>query len=190
MLNEYEPFKLDMSVKTLIVDDEPIARKVLREELELIDDVEVIGEAADGLRALEKIDAEQPDLVLLDLQMPAMGGLDVVRELKHGKREPVIVIVTAYDQHALEAFDAGAIDYLLKPFDQERFNRALNRALSTVEGERRRGLDPVVKLPPACRGELIGGAVRLPRLHCCNLAKTPAAHDSRHGEPTGEYGKP
>jgi two-component system LytT family response regulator len=117
-----------MPLKTLIVDDEPIARKVLREELELIDDVEVIGEAADGLRALEKIDAEQPDLVLLDLQMPAMGGLDVVRELKHGKREPVIVIVTAYDQHALEAFDAGAIDYLLKPVGQERLLQAVERA--------------------------------------------------------------
>jgi CheY-like chemotaxis protein len=96
-----------MTLKTLIVDDEPIARKVLREELELIADVEVIGEAADGATALEKIGAQQPDLVLLDLQMPAMGGLEVVRQLKHGKHLPVIVIVTAYDQHALQAFEAG-----------------------------------------------------------------------------------
>ncbi len=110
------------------MDDEPIARKVLREELELIPDVEVIGEAADGASALEKIGAQQPDLVLLDLQMPAMGGLDVVRHLEHGKHLPVIVIVTAYDQHALQAFEAGAIDYLLKPVGQERLSQAVERA--------------------------------------------------------------
>jgi two-component system LytT family response regulator len=100
----------------------------LREELELIDDVEVIGEAADGVSALQKIGSQQPDLVLLDLEMPAMGGLDVVRQLKHGKHLPVIVIVTAYDQHALQAFDAGAIDYLLKPVGQQRLSQAVERA--------------------------------------------------------------
>jgi two-component system, LytTR family, response regulator len=117
-----------MTLKTLIVDDEPIARKVLREELELIDDVEVIGEAADGAAALEKIGRQHPDLVLLDLQMPAMGGLEVVRHLKHGKRLPAIVVVTAHDEHALQAFEAGAIDYLLKPVRQERLSEAVHRA--------------------------------------------------------------
>ena len=117
-----------MTLKTLIVDDEPIARKVLREELELISDVEVIGEASDGVAALEKIGRQHPDLVLLDLQMPAMGGLEVVRRLKHGKRLPVIVVVTAHDEHALEAFEAGAIDYLLKPVRQERLSEAVERA--------------------------------------------------------------
>ena len=112
----------------MIVDDEPIARRVLREELELIDNVEVIGEAADGASALQKIGSQHPDLVLLDLEMPAMGGLDVVRQLKHGKHLPVIVIVTAYHQHALQAFDAGAIDYLLKPVGQERLSQAVERA--------------------------------------------------------------
>jgi DNA-binding LytR/AlgR family response regulator len=115
-------------LRTLIVDDEPIARRVLREELELMDGVEVIGEAADGAAALEKIGVEQPDLVLLDLQMPAMGGLEVVQRLKHGKHLPVIVIVTAYDQHALQAFEAGAMDYLLKPVRQERLSQAVERA--------------------------------------------------------------
>ncbi len=91
-----------MTLKTLIVDDEPIARKVLREELELIGGVQIVGEAADGATALEKIGREHPDLVLLDLQMPAMGGLEVVRQLKHGKHLPVIVVVTAYDEHALQ----------------------------------------------------------------------------------------
>jgi two-component system LytT family response regulator len=117
-----------MLLKTLIVDDEPIARRVLREELELIADVEVIGEAADGVSALQKIGSQHPDLVLLDLEMPAMGGLEVVRQLKRGKHLPVIVIVTAYDQHALQAFEAGAIDYLLKPVGQERLSQAVERA--------------------------------------------------------------
>ncbi len=86
-----------MPLRTLIVDDEPIARKVLREELGSFDDVEIIGEADNGAVALEKISADHPDLVLLDLQMPVMGGLEVVRNLIHGTHMPVIVMVTAYD---------------------------------------------------------------------------------------------
>ena len=117
-----------MPLKTLIVDDEPIARRVLREELESIGDIEIVGEADDGDTALEKISAHQPDLVLLDLQMPAMGGLEVVRRLKHGTHMPVIVIVTAYDKYALQAFEAGAIDYLLKPVGRERLSEAIERA--------------------------------------------------------------
>jgi len=117
-----------MPLRTLIVDDEPIARKVLREDLESIESVEVIGEAADGASALEQIAAHQPDLVLLDLQMPVMGGLEVVRHLKQGTHMPVIVIVTAYDEHALQAFEAGAVDYLLKPVGQERLSEAVERA--------------------------------------------------------------
>jgi two-component system LytT family response regulator len=117
-----------MSLKTLIVDDEPIARQVLREELELMVDVEVVGEADNGSTALDKIARHQPDLVLLDLQMPVMGGLDVIRNLKRGKHLPVIVIVTAYDKFALQAFDAGAIDYLLKPVGHQRLAEAVERA--------------------------------------------------------------
>src|ERR1700733_14390541 len=130
-----------LPLRTLIVDDEPIARKVLREELELIDGVDVIGEASDGAAALEKIGSEEPDLVLLDLQMPAMSGLDVVRHLEHdkhwtqSKHVPVIVIVTADDQHALQAFEAGAIDYLLKPVGQERLSQAVERARRVTDRE-------------------------------------------------------
>src|SRR3984957_10847408 len=116
-----------MPLRTLIVDDEPIARKVLREELGSFDDVEVIGEADNGALALEKISADHPDLVLLDLQMPVMGGLEVVRNLKRGTHMPVIVIVTAYDKYALQAFDAGAIDYLLKPVGVDRPADAVER---------------------------------------------------------------
>jgi DNA-binding LytR/AlgR family response regulator len=116
-----------MTLKTLIVDDEPVARRVLREELESIDGVEIVGEADDGPTALARIARDQPDLVLLDLQMPVMGGLDVIRSLKGCLRVPAIVIVTAYDKFALQAFDAGAIDYLLKPVGHARLAEALER---------------------------------------------------------------
>jgi two-component system LytT family response regulator len=117
-----------MPLRTLVVDDEPVARKVLREELESIGDVEIVGEADNGVSALEQIAARRPDLVLLDLQMPGMGGLEVVRKIRGGANLPAIVIVTAYDKYALEAFDAGAVDYLLKPIGQERLAEAVERA--------------------------------------------------------------
>ena len=115
------------AMKTLIVDDEPIARRVLREELELLPDIAVVGEAADGIEALQQISKLEPDLVFLDLQMPGMGGFDVVRRLE-GSALPVVVIVTAFDQHAIQAFEAGAIDYLLKPIRHERLEKAVERA--------------------------------------------------------------
>ncbi len=124
-----------MPLRTLIVDDEPIARKVLREELGSFEEVDIIGEADNGASALEKISADHPDLVLLDLQMPEMGGLEVVRNLRHGTHMPVIVIVTAYDRYALQAFEAGAIDYLLKPVRAERLAVALERAKRLTEKE-------------------------------------------------------
>jgi DNA-binding LytR/AlgR family response regulator len=124
-----------MRLKTLIVDDEPIARKVLREELELLDDVEIVAEADSGASALDQISQHQPDLMFLDLHMPAMGGLDVVRRLKPGTHIPAIVIVTAYDQFAIQAFEAGAIDYLLKPVGQERLAEAVGRAKRLTAGE-------------------------------------------------------
>jgi len=117
-----------MRLRTLIVDDEPVARRILREELESIDSVEIIGEAESGASALDRILQDRPDLVLLDLQMPEMNGLDVVRNLKGGSYTPAIVVVTAYDSYALQAFEAGAIDYLLKPVGQERLREAIQRA--------------------------------------------------------------
>jgi DNA-binding LytR/AlgR family response regulator len=122
-----------MPLKTLIVDDEPIARQVLREELELIPGVEVMGEADNGAKALDQIARHRPDLVLLDLQMPAMSGFEVVSGIRRGSHMPVIVIVTAYDSYAVKAFEAGAIDYLLKPVGQERVRQAVERA-SRVSG--------------------------------------------------------
>ena len=113
-------------IKSLIVDDEPIARQVLREELEQIHDIEIVGEAEHGEEALRKIASLQPDVVFLDLQMPGLSGFDVIRKLEGGKL-PIVVIVTAYDQHAIEAFEAGAVDYLLKPVNEARLRKALDR---------------------------------------------------------------
>lgn len=114
-------------IKTLIVDDEPIARRVLREELEAVPGAVVVGEAENGRQALQQIANLKPDLVLLDLQMPVTGGFEVVRNLGGGHL-PVVVIITAFDQHAIEAFEAGAVDYLLKPVGEERLRKAVERA--------------------------------------------------------------
>ncbi len=117
-------------MKTLIVDDEPTARRILREELELMSEIEIVGEAADGKEALRKIGRLKPDLMFLDLQMPTMSGFDVVRSLhgQKGQNLPVVVVVTAFDKHAIEAFEAGAIDYLLKPVSEARLRKSVERA--------------------------------------------------------------
>lgn len=114
-------------MRALIVDDEPVARKVLREELELSDTVEVVGEADNGEIALRKISSLKPDLVFLDIQMPVMGGFELLDHLEGGCL-PAFIMVTAYDRHAIRAFEAGAVDYLLKPISQQRLTQAVERA--------------------------------------------------------------
>lgn len=114
-------------LRTLIVDDEPVARRILLEELETLEGVEVLGEADNGAAALKMISKERPDLVLLDLQMPVMGGFELIRKLTAETSYPAIVIVTAFDQYAIKAFDAGAVDYLLKPVSRERLLQAIDR---------------------------------------------------------------
>lgn len=115
-------------LRTLIVDDEPIARKILREELESIDGVEVVGEAENGEKALAEIAAKRPDLVFLDVEMPVLGGFAMINRL-HQEPLPMVVMVTAYDQHAIRAFELGAVDYLLKPASQARVRQAVQRAM-------------------------------------------------------------
>lgn len=114
-------------LRALIVDDEPVARRVLREGLDSLSEVEVIGEAESGETAIVQISTKHPDLVFLDIQMPGMGGFEVLDHLTGG-RMPVIVMVTAYDQHAIRAFEAGAVDYLLKPVSPQRLMQAVERA--------------------------------------------------------------
>jgi DNA-binding LytR/AlgR family response regulator len=113
-------------LRTLIVDDEPVARSVLAEELAEMDAVAVVGEAENGEAALRQIEALRPDLVLLDIQMPVMDGFEVIRRLRGPL--PAVVFVTAYSEHALRAFEIGAVDYLLKPISVERLQAALDRA--------------------------------------------------------------
>jgi two-component system response regulator AlgR len=114
-------------MKVLIVDDEPLARRRLATLLAGVDGVEVIGEAADGAQALAAVDHHDPDLVLLDIRMPGIDGLEVARRLALRNDPPMVVFCTAYDEHALAAFDAEAVDYLLKPVRRERLLAALER---------------------------------------------------------------
>jgi DNA-binding LytR/AlgR family response regulator len=114
-------------LRALVVDDEPIARRVLLDELETVEGIEVIGQADCGSEALRLIAASLPDLVFLDLQMPDMSGFEVVARLEGGHL-PVVIVVTAFDQYALKAFDAGAVDYLLKPVSPARLQQAVLRA--------------------------------------------------------------
>lgn len=115
-----------MSTTCLIVDDEKLARDLLREYLENFPDIELLGECDQGSDAVEKIDKLKPDIVFLDVQMPGMTGFDVLEDIEH---EPYVIFVTAYDQYAIKAFEKNAVDYLLKPLDEERFRTSVNRAL-------------------------------------------------------------
>jgi two-component system, LytTR family, response regulator len=121
-------------LRALIVDDEPLARERIRTLLADETDIEIAGECADGREAVAAISAEAPDLLFLDVQMPELGGFEVL-EAVGIDRVPAVIFVTAYDRHALRAFDVHALDYLLKPFDRERFHAALTRA----RGELARG---------------------------------------------------
>lgn len=114
-----------MELRTIIVDDEPPARERLRELLSQNDAVELIGEAEDGIKAVEMIEESSPDLVLLDIQMPGLDGFGVIKMLR---KPPLIIFVTAYDQYATQAFEVNALDYLLKPFTKTRLERAIERA--------------------------------------------------------------
>ena len=134
-------------MNTLIADDEPIAREVLRGELEPFQDVVVVGEAENGRQALERIAEMRPDLVFLDLQMPVMNGLEVVSNLKGGHL-PVIVIVTAYDEYAIQAFEAGAIDYLLKPVSAARLQKTIDRARA-LHGKPRENAEKIAEIAGA-----------------------------------------
>lgn len=115
------------NVRVLVVDDEPLARQRIRRLLQAEPDVEVIGEASTGREAVQCIAELQPDIVCLDVQMPELDGFGVLRELGDGP-VPLVLFVTAYDEHALRAFDVHAVDYVLKPVDADRFRTAFQRA--------------------------------------------------------------
>jgi two-component system, LytTR family, response regulator len=125
----------DERLRALVVDDEPLARQTLRSLLEKEEDVEVVGECGDGPAAVEALRTGKPDLLFLDIQMPELDGFGVLREVRD-LQVPAVVFVTAFGQHAVQAFDEEATDYLVKPFDDERFSRALERARSRIRSVR------------------------------------------------------
>jgi len=129
----------------LIVDDEPLARDRIREMLKDHPALEVSGEARNGREAIEFITRLDPDLVFLDVQMPDLNGFDVLQNLNI-KRMPLIIFVTAFDQHAIRAFDVHAIDYLTKPFDRKRFAEALERANIFLQGSKEPDTERLLKV--------------------------------------------
>ena len=128
-------------IRALVVDDEPLARSNLTVLLRIDPEIETVRECDSGMEALAEIRATKPDMVFLDVQMPECDGFDVL-EMLGGELPPAVVFVTAYDRYALRAFEAGALDYILKPFDNNRFERALGRAKERIRhGKDRRKAD-------------------------------------------------
>jgi two-component system LytT family response regulator len=111
-------------IRCVIVDDEPLARQLLREYLAMDEELEIVAECANGFEAVKAVSAHDPDLLFLDIQMPKLDGFEVLSLLD---RSPIVVFVTAYDEYALRAFEVHALDYLLKPFSEERFRAVLER---------------------------------------------------------------
>lgn len=138
-------------MKALIVDDEAPARSRLRGLVDQLPDWEVAGEAADGAEALRQAVSAAPDVVLLDIRMPGMDGLEAARHLAGLEHPPAVIFTTAFDHHALEAFEAAAVDYLLKPIRRERLEQALDRA----------------RRPNRAQLNELGGAARSARTHIC-----------------------
>jgi two-component system, LytTR family, response regulator len=157
-----------MKIRALIVDDEQLARQRVRLLLDEEPDVEVLGESGDGFEAVDQIQATKPDLVFLDVQMPDMDGFEVLRSVPQALL-PVVIFTTAYDQHALRAFEVNALDYLLKPFKPTRFKEAVQRARDLIAnkhaGVAARGLLTLLGQTPephAARGQLTRLAVKTP----------------------------
>lgn len=130
---------------TLLVDDEPFARESLKIFLAEHEGLRVIGECSNGLQAIQAINQHKPDLVFLDVQMPEVNGFEVLNEIETDK-PPVVIFATAYEKYALQAFEANAIDYLLKPFDKSRFTEAVQKAVRYINGNNGEWLSQIREL--------------------------------------------
>ena len=125
------------ALRVVVVDDEQLAREELCYQLEQLDGIEIVAQASNGIEAIGAVERHEPDLVFLDIQMPGLGGFEVARRLlEHEDEAPAMVFVTAFDQHAIEAFEVNAVDYLLKPVESGRLEQALQRARRRVDAER------------------------------------------------------
>lgn len=122
-----------MEIRTIVADDEKPARDEITYLLRAVEGIKLVGEADNGLDAYNLIEAEQPDLALLDIQMPGLDGFQLVREIRHLDRSPFVIFVTAYDRYALQAFEVSALDYLLKPVVRERLVQAIDRVRPLLE---------------------------------------------------------
>src|SRR5215510_868001 len=123
-------------LRVIVVDDEQLAREELCYQLEQMPAIEVVAQAGNGLEALAAVERHQPDVAFLDIQMPGLGGFEVARRLLEREDSPALIFVTAFDQHAIEAFEVNAVDYLLKPVEASRLEQALQRARRRVETDR------------------------------------------------------
>ena len=121
-------------IRTIVVDDEPLARQGLSEHLSRREDIEVVAQCADGVEAMDAIQTHDPDLVFLDIQMPEMTGFDLIERVGPDNM-PAVIFVTAYDQFAIQAFEAAALDYVLKPLEKERIGRAVERARRLIDAQ-------------------------------------------------------
>ena len=119
-------------ITAIIIDDETLARELIKKFVSYHSNIEVISECSNGFDAIKKINENKPDLIFLDIQMPKINGFEMLELLEN---PPVIIFTTAYDQYALKAFEVNAVDYLLKPFSQERFDEALNKAYLYLENK-------------------------------------------------------
>jgi len=140
-------------MRILIVDDEPLARARLRAQVEDLGSYEVVDEADNGLDAIRSVETHAPDVVLLDIRMPGMDGLEAARHFSNMAVPPAVVFTTAYDDHALAAFEANAIDYLLKPIRSQRLQQALNKARALTEAQTNR---IAAQLPGSARTHVSG----------------------------------
>jgi two-component system LytT family response regulator len=147
-------------IRVLLVDDEPLAREMIREMLKDDEEVEIVGECVNGSEAVEKIQQDWPDLIFLDVQMPEISGFEVLEALPQD-RMPHVIFVTAYDQYAVRAFEVHALDYLLKPFDRERFEASWQRAKAQILKDKNGSLDSRIL---ALLEELKAGSKYLERL--------------------------
>jgi two-component system LytT family response regulator len=154
-----------MKIRTLVVDDEPLAREGVRQLLSEEPDVEIVAECADGVEAVKAIEQHRPELLILDVQMPRLNGFEVLEALEP-EQIPAVIFTTAHDQHAIRAFEVNALDYLLKPFKPARFQKALERAREQL---RSRGKPEAAQPLAGLLASLRQGALSGPRI----LVKSP-----------------
>jgi two-component system LytT family response regulator len=155
---------IDLKIQTLIVDDEPLARQLVRSLLAKDGDIEVAAQCANGQEALEAIDTYRPELMFLDVQMPGLSGFDLLEKVPPGHM-PYIIFITAYDQYAVKAFEIHALDYLLKPFEKERFYESLARAKAVIGQQALSNLtDKIFQLTTTYKGEKENKAAYLEEL--------------------------